>query len=266
MTDNVLDLQRRLLALGFNPGTPDGIAGPRTKAAVRLFQISEGLTVDGIAGPKTWERLRAKENAPQDSGAPFYMGTGAKLSDADFKRLAASHGIEEAKIRAVNDVEAAGSGFYASGAVKCLYEPHIAWKMTSGKVRDALAAEGLAYAKWKAGAYPATSFVRIDLCTKIAGAEVAALATSWGLGQIMGFNHEACGYPTAVAMVKDFAKSEANQLEGMIRFIKANPAMFAALQRGDWAGFASRYNGPGYKANKYDTRLAAAYARHKKGA
>ncbi|MCD2184198.1 N-acetylmuramidase domain-containing protein [Rhizobium sp. GN54] len=266
MTTNVLDLQRRLLALGFNPGTPDGIAGPRTKAAVRLFQISEGLTADGIAGPKTWERLRAKENAPQDSGAPFYMGTGAKLSAADFARLAASHGIEEAKIRAVNEVEAAGSGFYASGAVKCLYEPHIAWKMTSGKVRDALAAEGLAYAKWKAGAYPATSFVRIDLCTKIAGAEVAALSTSWGLGQIMGFNHEACSYPTAVAMVKDFALSEANQLEGMIRFIKANPAMFAALQRGDWAGFASRYNGPGYAANNYDSKLAAAYARHKKGA
>lgn len=60
MTDNVLDLQRRLLALGFNPGTPDGIAGPKTKRAVELFQIAEGLTVDGIAGPKTWARLREK--------------------------------------------------------------------------------------------------------------------------------------------------------------------------------------------------------------
>lgn len=264
MTNNVLDLQQRLTALGYYPGPADGVMGARTKRATELFQIAEGLVADGIAGPKTWERLKAKE-APAAS-EPFYIGTGAKLSSADFARLAAAHGIEEAKIRAVNEVEAAGSGFYASGAVKCLYEPHIAWKMTSGKVRDELAAEGLAYATWKAGAYPSTSFARIDRCTQIAGAEIAALSTSWGIGQIMGFNHKACGFDSAVAMVKDFAKGEANQLEGMIRFIKANPAMFAALQRGDWAGFASRYNGPAYAKNKYDTKLAAAYARHKKGA
>jgi hypothetical protein len=264
MDSTVQDLQRRLIAFGYNPGPADGIDGAKTKAAVRLFQIAEGLVADGIAGATTWERLRAKDGPAE--AKPFYIGTGAKLSSADFARLAAAHGIEEAKIRAVNEVEAAGSGFYASGAVKCLYEPHIAWKMTSGKVRDALAAEGLAYANWKAGAYPSTSFARIDRCTQIAGAEIAALSTSWGLGQIMGFNHEACGFDSAVAMVKDFAEGEANQLEGMIRFIKANPAMFAALQRGDWAGFAYRYNGSGYAANKYDTKLAAAYARHKKGA
>jgi len=266
MNTTVQDLQRRLIALGYDPGPADGINGAKTKAAVRLFQIAEGLEADGIAGFKTLARLKQIGDEQKGAAKPFYMGTGAKLSSADFARLAASHGIEEARIRAVNEVEAAGSGFYASGAVKCLYEPHIAWKMTSGKVRDALAAEGLAYANWKAGAYPSTSFARIDRCTQIAGAEIAALATSWGIGQVMGFNHKACGFDSAVAMVKDFAKGEANQLEGMIRFVKANPAMFAALQRGDWAGFASRYNGPGYAKNKYDTKLAAAYARHKKGA
>ncbi|MBB3979111.1 GH24 family phage-related lysozyme (muramidase) [Rhizobium azooxidifex] len=60
MNTTVQDLQRRLTALGYNPGPADGIAGAKTKAAVRIFQIAEGLAVDGIAGPKTWERLRAK--------------------------------------------------------------------------------------------------------------------------------------------------------------------------------------------------------------
>jgi hypothetical protein len=35
--------------------------------------------------------------------------------------------------------------------------------------------------------------------------------------------------------------------------------MHAALKKQDWAAFAKAYNGPGYKANKYDTKLAEAY-------
>jgi GH24 family phage-related lysozyme (muramidase) len=82
MTDNVLDLQRRLLALGFNPGTPDGIAGPQTKRAVELFQIAEGLTVDGIAGPKTWERLRAKDAPAIPAGTMTTSPAGRKAITA----------------------------------------------------------------------------------------------------------------------------------------------------------------------------------------
>lgn len=69
MTTNVLDLQRRLIALGYNPGPADGVIGPKTKRAIELFQIAEGLTVDGIAGPKTWARLMEKADAPVPSKA-----------------------------------------------------------------------------------------------------------------------------------------------------------------------------------------------------
>lgn len=50
--DAVVALQR---ALGI---TPDGDFGPKTEAAVRLFQADQGLVVDGVAGPQTLAAVR----------------------------------------------------------------------------------------------------------------------------------------------------------------------------------------------------------------
>lgn len=53
----VVSLQRKLKALGFNPGAIDGDFGPSTENAVRAFQKSRGLTPDGMAGPQTMGTL-----------------------------------------------------------------------------------------------------------------------------------------------------------------------------------------------------------------
>ena len=50
-------LQQRLTDLGFKPGPLDGAFGPKTDAAVRLFQKSRSLKVDGIVGPTTWSHM-----------------------------------------------------------------------------------------------------------------------------------------------------------------------------------------------------------------
>jgi hypothetical protein len=56
--DDVLLLQQRLLALGYTEvGTADGIFGPNTDTAVRIFQTRNGLAVDGIVGQTTWNVL-----------------------------------------------------------------------------------------------------------------------------------------------------------------------------------------------------------------
>lgn len=54
------ELQKALLAKGFDPGPVDGIAGPKTRSAVRAFQAQNGLEPSGIAGPKTAAKLLGK--------------------------------------------------------------------------------------------------------------------------------------------------------------------------------------------------------------
>jgi N-acetylmuramoyl-L-alanine amidase len=49
----VPDIQRHLLAAGFDPGTADGEFGPHTHAAVVSFQLTHNLLPDGEVGPQT---------------------------------------------------------------------------------------------------------------------------------------------------------------------------------------------------------------------
>lgn len=53
----VKQLQEKLKEAKFDPGTPDGVFGAGTEAAVKAFQKSEGLDPDGVAGPRTLTKL-----------------------------------------------------------------------------------------------------------------------------------------------------------------------------------------------------------------
>src|SRR5690349_25097563 len=54
---SVAALQVALRAVHAYGGTIDGIAGPGTRRAVRIFQRRHRLPVDGIAGPRTRRAL-----------------------------------------------------------------------------------------------------------------------------------------------------------------------------------------------------------------
>jgi len=48
----VMALQQALNERGFDTGTPDGILGPATRAAIRRYQAASGLIADGYPGPR----------------------------------------------------------------------------------------------------------------------------------------------------------------------------------------------------------------------
>ncbi|RYZ22947.1 MAG: DUF3380 domain-containing protein [Sphingobacteriales bacterium] len=85
-----------------------------------------------------------------------------------------------------------------------------------------------------------------------------------GLGQVMGFNHAKLGFTTVEEMWSAFEKGEYEQVVGMTFFIKNTAGLSDALKAKNWAKVAMLYNGSNYAINKYDIKLANAYAKYKK--
>jgi len=73
--DAVEELQPVLLACDYDlgPAGADGIFGPKTEAAVRVFQRWWHLAVDGVVGRHTWSALRETPSR-QPSGLPIPNG------------------------------------------------------------------------------------------------------------------------------------------------------------------------------------------------
>jgi membrane-bound lytic murein transglycosylase B len=64
LTDR-MTAQRALAALGFNPGTADGVVGMGTRTALRAWQKARGLTADGYLSPPMVDRLKTEAGAAQ---------------------------------------------------------------------------------------------------------------------------------------------------------------------------------------------------------
>lgn len=182
-----------------------------------------------------------------------------KITQSEIKELAAQHSIPYANLRGVIDVEAAGNGFDpATGKILIQFEPHV-FKRQSDKWRER------ASEKW------ATN--KVDVQSKEWEAfnnafrfdpEAAMKSTSIGMMQVMGYHYALLGFKSVGDMWDYAKKSEKNQIELGIRYIKkGNSTMYKALVTGDWAVFAHGYNGPAYKKFKYDTRIAAAVKKYK---
>lgn len=193
---------------------------------------------------------------------------GPRIDDIDLPRLGHEIGVGEDVVHGVLDVEAAGKSTDSKGRIKALYEPHVAYRNSSGAVRDKLVKAGLAYPKWRRN-YPKDSYPRILKAMAI-DETVALLATSWGFPQILGENYALAGYDTVQDMVLDMLKDEDRQLSAMVSFIKNAGlddelrVLQAKLDRGqritpdDARPFVRGYNGSQYAKNDYHTKFAAA--------
>jgi peptidoglycan hydrolase-like protein with peptidoglycan-binding domain len=82
--DDVRTLQRRLKALGYDPGPVDGVFGDLTLSAVLKYQKNAGLLQDGIVGPATRRKLNSGAGSLEPDppgGYTRYLKMGSKGND-----------------------------------------------------------------------------------------------------------------------------------------------------------------------------------------
>lgn len=151
-----------------------------------------------------------------------------------------------------------------------LYERHVAYRLFKAKGAAALKEakrQGFVVPKWQGPgsaqyADQKTSAGRLALIARVAALdpEIAYASCSIGLFQVMGGNHGAAGYGSALEMHNALTRGgiEAHIACG-IAFMRSK-GLLKHLAARDWAAFAKGYNGTAYKRNVYDRKLAEAYA------
>lgn len=179
-----------------------------------------------------------------------------RLTDSDYENAAAAFGIDADTVRAVAKVESGGrTGFDAVGRPKILFEAQWFHQFTKGAFDSTHPM--VSQPTWDLGKkyYVLDQWQRLTEAMQL-DRQSALKSASWGVFQVMGFNHN--GYPTVEEFVKAMFVSEFEHLKAFLAFCRDNK-LIDKLKNRDWAGFAKSYNGAGYKQNNYDGKLWQAY-------
>lgn len=245
-------LQQQINAAGARPPLEvDGWFGEKTRDAVLAFQRRRGISAIGVAGPRTLAALNG-------------IADPRRIDQQDFERAAAELGVSVAAVAAVAEVESNGRGFLDDGRPVILYERHIFYRQAEAVDSEQANIWAVKYpnlCNTRRGGYTGGpgEHQRLRAAQQL-DHSYAQEACSWGMFQIMGFHWQRLGYQSVQAMVDDMHGSEGAQLSALVRFIKADPWLHQAIKGRKWAAFARIYNGPAYKINLYDIKLARTYA------
>ena len=191
-----------------------------------------------------------------------FQGSGTPLSRSGMTDVLDLLAVRDADIWAVLTVETGTCGFLPDRRPCILFEQHIFHRQTRGQF-DSRAPD---ISSAKPGNYGASGNHQYDRLLRAAALDrkAALLSTSWGIGQVMGFNAQIAGYSDVESMVKAMEESEDKQLLAVAGEIKHNK-LDSALRSHDWRTFARGYNGPNYAINQYDRRLDAACQKYSAG-
>lgn len=189
------------------------------------------------------------------------------LKDFEVVSVAKEFGVDPLDVKAISIVESSGSGFYTTQGV---------WQAQL-KVR----LEGHKFRKYTKGKYDRSHpnlsypYTRNDRNVKVGQAEFgrfitaaqldvqsAQLASSWGMFQTMGFNHESCGYDSAADMINDYYIGEVKQLRGFFNYCNYHN-LIRHIKSGNYDNFFAGYNGKDWKGQDYDTKFFAAREKYK---
>jgi peptidoglycan hydrolase-like protein with peptidoglycan-binding domain len=257
----VRQAQQTLQRLQLYDGLAHGAEDAATREAVELFQFRAGMPVTGQVDAALMSGLsRVIAALPTIAPQRLRARRLGEPTEDDYRALAARTGLPAPVLYAVRQVEATDQGFGPDGRPKILFERHIFSRLTQHAFDDShpeisarrFSAEG--YQGGHAGAW-----ARLEAAYALDPAAAYASA-SYGLFQLLGMNHQRLGFDSPGEMAWFLSQSEAHQLQVFARFLeKENKRLVAALQGRDWAQFARLYNGPNYRANRYDERLAQAY-------
>lgn len=188
-----------------------------------------------------------------------FKGRAKRIDDVDLPKLGKQIGVGEDELHAFIEAETRGSGFDAQGRPRILFERHKFYKYVQISKREAAMAAGLASPTPGGYGRESDQYPKLERAMKL-DERAALLSCSWGLAQVMGFNHGLAGYPTVESMVQAFMDDEEAHLQAAVNFIRS-ANLDDELRRHDWAGFAKGYNGSNYRINRYDEKLAVAYAK-----
>ena len=215
------------------------------------FELAAGSTL--LPGER-WSPVGYTGDAPPAQPA---------LRDSDLLAMAAEYYLPLCHLRAVLAVESAGRGLLIKetrpARPKILFEAHHFYRLTPLPVSRTR--PDLSSRRWNRSLYKGGS-AEWDRLRDAADFDLrnALKSASWGLGQVMGFNFAAAGCKSPEQLVLECFTGEPAQLRHMLTFI-ANNDLMPHLRAGRWASFAKGYNGAGYRANRYDDKLAAAARR-----
>lgn len=178
------------------------------------------------------------------------------LEDYHYRTAADLLLVETAVIRAVAQVEAGPHGaFLDTGEPTILFERHIFSRQTQGRFDESHPD----LSNPTPGGYGSVSAQHGRLARAVELDREAGLkSASYGLFQIMGFNHIAAGHPTLQGFINSMYASALEHLLAMVRFCQFHK-LDRHLRNKDWAAFARGFNGPAFRRNRYSEKLEAAY-------
>jgi N-acetylmuramidase len=185
-------------------------------------------------------------------------GRAVPLTEDDLSSACEALDLGVAELWAVLQVETRGAGFYADRRPVILFERHKFSELTQARF-DAGAAHLSSPVPGAYGGPGAHQYERLEQAMSL-DADAALSSTSWGLGQIMGFNARRAGFDSVNSMVIAMSQGEGLQLAALTNFLQTCDCARLLRQR-NWTAFAARYNGARYAEHRYDVRLAQAHQR-----